>query len=178
MVKLRDIIAIVESSKDKLAIRYEKTVFGSIWGKLKHYDALERIRKVHKCSYDTAVMIAACSFGKYQIMGFNLYGVLKLELHFVNFLLDEEKQEKAFDDFIRLIGIDESTIIEEIEEALEHCDGSGKAFTEKPAIQKFIANYNGAKVGSKDFYAYAYKMLTAYQKLVDNEKKKQYNEHG
>jgi len=172
MIRLRDIIALVESNQDKLAIRYEKAVFGNIWGKLKHYDALERIRKIHKCSYDTAVMIASCSFGKFQIMGFNLYGILRLELHFVNFLLDELKQEKAFDNFIRLIGVEEKTIIEEIKDAIEHCDGSGKAFTEKPSIQKFIANYNGAKVGSKDFYTYAYKMLTAYQKLVDNAKKK------
>lgn len=170
MIRLKDIVELVESNQDKMAIRYEKATFGNIWGKLKYYDALERIRRVHKCSYDTAVMIASCSFGKFQIMGFNLYGILKLESHIVNFLMNESMQEKAFNDFVNLIGIEEKAIIEEIKDALEHCDGSGKAFTEKPGIQKFIANYNGAKVGSKDFYAYAYKMLTAYQKLVDKDK--------
>jgi hypothetical protein len=62
---------------------------------------VQHIKGIHGCSRATAEMIYSTSWGLYQIMGFNLYGKLGLELPIWQFLEAPEKQHKAFEQFCK-----------------------------------------------------------------------------
>ena len=62
-----DIIGAIESGGDAYALRFEPA-----WRYFSD-DVTARIMTLHKCSRDTARMIASCSYGKFQIMGQALF---------------------------------------------------------------------------------------------------------
>ena len=77
---LGTIIAWVESAGNPEAIRFEPTVFARIHPTEFKDAIIANIRAIHKCTYETACVIYASSFGMYQIMGENLYDPKGLNL--------------------------------------------------------------------------------------------------
>ncbi len=108
VITLAEVIAEVESSNDQFAIRYEPVVhlrFKNMDSDDDDYYILEDIMIRNNCNLSTACVLAAMSFGKYQIMGENLYdNQIKTTLNVVSYCGDEEAQDEAFERFIAGIG--------------------------------------------------------------------------
>lgn len=99
-----DIIASIESSNADWAIRFERRAFAAITNKGGN-DTTAKIQRVHHCSADTARMLYATSFGRYQIMGFNLWGILRYSMTYAEFIADPDAQADAFNAFLIVKGI-------------------------------------------------------------------------
>ena len=100
---LQDVIAKIESNDDCNAIRFEPTLFQSkpAWiGK-----SIEFIKNHHNnISDDTAWMIACSSWGRYQLLGCNIYS-LGFDSTIFDFVdNDHGEQEEIFGDFILTSG--------------------------------------------------------------------------
>ncbi len=99
MMTLYDCVAGVESSHNPLALRFEPVMFQNreLW-------ALRTIPKIIQAntgiSQDTGLMLACSSFGKYQVLGANIYaqGYEKSIFAFVN---SESDQDATFAGFIK-----------------------------------------------------------------------------
>jgi hypothetical protein len=96
-MKLPELIARAESNNNPWAMRFEPHVMK----RMKPNGIVQHIKGIHGCSRATAEMIYSTSWGLYQIMGFNLYGKLGLELPIWQFLEAPEKQHKAFEQFCK-----------------------------------------------------------------------------
>jgi N-acetylmuramidase len=73
---LADAVAMVESSGNPHAIRFEPSLYAAQIASptpTEYQPAIDRIQAIHQCSHETAVMMAMTSWGRYQLMGFNLY---------------------------------------------------------------------------------------------------------
>lgn len=101
---LRAIARWCESNGDYSAMRFERKTFNTITDQ-GTTPVLLAIQKANKCSMDTARMIYSTSWGAYQIMGFNLYGGLGVVDNIIIFLLNRERQDNAFDNFVNSKGI-------------------------------------------------------------------------
>jgi hypothetical protein len=99
-VTLFDVIALVESRNNPRALRFESAMFSRmINGTINEaQDAiLDEIIKRHICSRATALMIFTTSWGKVQIMGFNLYGpVCKYKATVFDYCASDSEQRFAF----------------------------------------------------------------------------------
>lgn len=77
---LADIVGDIESGNDQFAMRFEPAVYrewpeaewvsGEFQPKIR---IAKKIAAANRCNYHTAVMIAATSWGRFQIMGENIY---------------------------------------------------------------------------------------------------------
>ena len=67
---LQDVIARIESSSNPFALRFEPTVYAGDVAP----SVAARIATLHGADYETGRVIAATSWGLFQIMGFNLWG--------------------------------------------------------------------------------------------------------
>jgi hypothetical protein len=82
MPSLADVIADVETGGNQFAERFEPAPFIKQWQAtaLTGYNPIiDAIQKIHAaaygtCSHGTAMRICFTSFGRYQIMGFNIWG--------------------------------------------------------------------------------------------------------
>ena len=122
------IISTIESAGNNWAMRFEPAVYQRMQDGAFEWE-VARTKRANKCSLNTAQMIAATSWGQFQIMGFNLYGFLAYENTAGYFLTDETAQRQTFQDFITHKGI---------------------AFTpaqlaDKETREKFALRYNGSK---------------------------------
>lgn len=100
------VIKLIESSNNMGAIRFERKVFNRITD-AGYTPALSNIQKANHCSSDTARAIYSMSWGAYQIMGFNLYGDLKLSIPIFDYLKDYCMQDElawAFINDVKKIG--------------------------------------------------------------------------
>ncbi len=173
----KDIIAHVESGNYLQAIRFEPTLFRS-WSR--RQVAVKRIREIHRCSRKTSLMIATTSFGKYQILGYNIWEVLGFDLHLCLFLSSEHFQDMYFKKFIQLISGDTyyldfvKDIIKELEflnniRLFKNVSNLNQKLKEvEPKIttlKKFIRKYNGAIFNTLNFQNYLLRMLYHYNKL-------------
>lgn len=107
------VIAYVESKGDSFAYRFEPLTYASTLntqGKTAMQQILAQIVKVHNCSYQSARVIYSSSFGKYQIMGFNLYGQLNVQKSFGEFMTDDSLQDLAFNTFLKQKNIASITV--------------------------------------------------------------------
>lgn len=68
---LQSVVSAVESGDNQNAIRFESSLFATrpLWVS----NQIKRIQSIHKCSTDTAKMVACSSWGFYQILGANIY---------------------------------------------------------------------------------------------------------
>lgn len=138
MILLSDCVAQVESANNPLAMRYEPDYLPTL-------TSIQLTQKFASNGYMdtiTARMIASTSWGKFQIMGANLYSVLKYEDTIVSFLSDVGSQLAAFQSFIAHLGF---------------TDGPFKHMSET-ALLKFARLYNGSEV-------YAQSLNDAYPQL-------------
>lgn len=102
-ITVDQVIAYVESKGDSFAYRFEPLTFASTQntnGKTAMQQILAKIVKVHNCSYQSARVIYSSSYGRYQIMGFNLYGQLNVQKGFGEFMADNSLQDLAFNTFL------------------------------------------------------------------------------
>jgi len=129
---IKEVIKEIESSGNKQAIRFEPHFYESLEKRKINDMAIQRIQKIHRCSYFTALMIASTSWGLFQIMGYNLYFYSLTEKTVFEFLFDEAEQEKAFEKFIQIKSINFS--IEEMR-------------SDPEKIRKFAKVYNGDTEG-------------------------------
>lgn len=141
-MKLADIIKQIESSNNKLAVRFEPLFYENLKTKTNDY-AILKIKEIHKCSYYTALMIASTSWGLFQIMGYNLYFYSLTDKTVFDFLFDEEEQEKAFEKFTQIKKI--NFTVEELKQDIEK-------------VRKFAKYYNG------DIEGYSRKILKLLEK--------------
>lgn len=107
---LADVIEQNESGGIAGSIKFEPKTFQSFqsaglsWAR----GSFPRIERLHNCDQVTAEMIAATSWGLYQIMGFNLYdeGTCNLQVDVGAYLASRELQAGALADFLRVQRID------------------------------------------------------------------------
>lgn len=153
MIVLRDIIALVESNDNTCAIRFEPTIYAK--SDTMPVRILNAILDANKCSQKTAQMIYSTSWGRYQIMGFNLYGLLAWKKSIVEYLVDPfTTQDISFDDFTA-----------EIRRSTGEASWDGTRFTNVAAQQSFARWYNGPG----NVPAYMGRMNEAAERLVKAE---------
>lgn len=90
MPALADVIARVESGNNSFAIRFEPRVFTRFEGAILSPSARELLSTIARangdCNMATAAMIAASSWGRFQIMGENIYGICRFDAPIAVFL--------------------------------------------------------------------------------------------
>ena len=184
---LERIVAKVESNNDLQAIRFEPLFYL----KIKAYEdrkVINAVKLLHNCSTETAKMILATSFGKYQIMGYNLYGYLKYNKHIIKYLTSEADQDLMFYKFLELKRLDAKKILSELkvltEEKLRikkdakdikefankfrrHLEQEQRNYTN---LFTFINRYNGSYFLSDNFMSYLLRLSFVYEREEEKQK--------
>lgn len=144
---LADCVAMVESANRQHAIRFERTLFDKDEARTDQALTmiLLRIMRTNSCSRDTACMIAASSWGMYQLLGVNLYDDHVGWDTDIGTYLGSAAQQNTFNNFCRWRGIDP---------AMDVRDDSKR--------RDFAKVYNGP--GNID--QYADRLLHAYQLIA------------
>jgi hypothetical protein len=73
MKTLEDIISQIESGDNLYAMRFEPHVFERMHQTNRYGAAVAVAKQQNRCTLETARVICATSWGRFQIMGFNLY---------------------------------------------------------------------------------------------------------
>ena len=126
MILLSDCVAQVESANNPCAMRYEPDYVPTL-------TSIQSVQKYATAGYmdaTTARMIASTSWGKFQIMGANLYAVLKFEDTLLDYLSDAGQQLVTFQDFIAHLGFTDGPF----------------AMMSDASLLKFARLYNGSEV--------------------------------
>ncbi|MGH2612638.1 MAG: N-acetylmuramidase domain-containing protein [Rhabdochlamydiaceae bacterium] len=98
--ELQQIIIHIESSGNPHAMRFEPQFRAHLCEHI--YDdnkIIHVIQTINKCSRDTALTIAATSWGEFQIMGYNLYD-LKYANDVITFCSTQKSQFDYFNKFL------------------------------------------------------------------------------
>lgn len=158
MATLSEVIAYVETKNDPHAMRFEEKVYERYRlfidrPKAPEGAILENIRSAHafknnlRCSWHTAAMVAATSWGKHQVMGFNLYADhIMCPLQATAFLFDDVEQDVVFLALARHMGIADWTPEDliadpnKLEVVAKKWNGTGNV----PAYSKLITDAIGA----------------------------------
>jgi hypothetical protein len=96
---LMDVAATLESGNNAGAIRFEPAMFGNApsWAK-------NQLAYIHAAnpwaSPETGLMIACTSWGKFQLLGANIYAFGFFKFPIADFLANEAEQELVYGDFI------------------------------------------------------------------------------
>ncbi len=178
----KKLIAYVESNNNQFAIRFEP----HLYSKSKYNKKiLDLIQAINECSLETAKVLYCCSFGKYQIMGFNLYSnVCNVNENIFIFCCDGRIQDKAFLQYLlhrykntQYVYFD---LAKEIAKELDYAEQIAKEATSVSTflevvktnadkfknIAKFIRRYNGAIFPSDHALDYFLRMHYYYQKRI------------
>jgi hypothetical protein len=92
------IIQRIESSGgplDNFALRFEPRVYSGA----KDGNTLTRISARNHCTFETARVLYSMSFGAFQMMGFNLYGFLNIQIPIGEYLSRTTIQDQTFAEF-------------------------------------------------------------------------------
>jgi hypothetical protein len=103
-MNLYQLISRIESADNQWATRYEPHVHDRAKAG-KYASQVKAAAKANQCSRDTARVIIATSWGLYQIMGFNLYGVLGWKQSVGEFMAHDHGQEQIFHKYCLLSNI-------------------------------------------------------------------------
>lgn len=122
---LANIIARIESSNMLSAVRFEPDVFSQNTFSLA--SLRQKIARENFCSLDTAKVISATSYGLYQLMGYNLYG-LGFDQPVLYFWNSAKLQLEYFEKFLER---------EQINYSWNYLKSN------KNALMEFAAKYNG-----------------------------------
>lgn len=134
-MQLSDVIAQVESGTSDAAARFEFGLYAE-WGvaasdpeRQKARDQITAtIAALHRCNRNTAHMLACTSWGRYQLLGENIYSLCECKLPVAHFVVDPDFQRLCFDEFLHKRGI--AFTLDEI-------------VADADKRQKFISAYNG-----------------------------------
>jgi hypothetical protein len=180
---IADVIKTIESSNNQYAFRFEeKLYFLHRASKTNLSKVLKRIRMINQCSNDTALMICSTSWGLYQILGINIYGMCGYDKSIINFLKNANDQENVFKDFCDIQKLD----LDKTEKELINLTGLVNRnknnfksnldminFLEEELrdnkeyylnLISFIERYNGAKYLSNSFMDYLLRMINEAKK--------------
>lgn len=139
MIMLSDVVAQVESSNNPLSMRYEPAWVPHNEVNAQKYAANGWIDE------PTAAMICKTSWGKYQIMGDNLYGTLQYTGTIVDFMTNTLRQLRFFQAFLRGIGFSDGLFGEmssvQILDFAEKYNGNGPAYAQ--ALQRAYKELGG-----------------------------------
>lgn len=105
---LAECVSMIESGNRPHAIRFERMLFDHDLARNDETLAmiLLRIMRTNACSRDTACMIAATSWGQYQLLGVNLYSTQVGWITDIGTFLGSSTQQAMFNLFCRWRGID------------------------------------------------------------------------
>ena len=109
MTDLATVIALVESNNNPKRFRFEPATYTqwvSAGGTPARIALQEVISRVHDCSISTARMIACTSWGRFQILGENLYGPCKCVNDVFTYVTSPALEAAAFDAFLAWRKID------------------------------------------------------------------------
>jgi len=181
------LIAYVESNNNQFAVRFEKHLYSRNKYNKK---ILDLIQAINECSLETAKVIYCSAFGKYQIMGFNLYSnICNINENVFIFCCDNRLQDKAFVQYLlhrykntQYVFFDlAKNITEELKyaEQIASETSSTSAFldvirtnSEKfKETAKFIRRYNGAVFPSDRALDYFLRMFYYYDKRIKNKRR-------
>ncbi len=131
--QLSDVIALNESSGNAQAVKFEFGTFSRIrdgglnWTR----NAVRKIADLHDCDEITAQAMASTSWGRYQIMGFNLWDATTcgIACRIGEFLCNAQTQDDALFAFLKQSGIGDITVSD-----LEN---------DETKREVFITKYNG-----------------------------------
>lgn len=108
-LSLADLIARIESRGSNVAIRFEPLTYNKFSNPANVPKAaaviVDRIRAANCCSMATAAMIYSSSWGKFQLMGFNIYADADLSRPIGEFLASPSVQLDAFGAFLKRNGL-------------------------------------------------------------------------
>lgn len=107
-MELRQVIGYIESNNCLWAIRFEPVVQTHIQQHPAWISILNNVGVCNHCSHDTAKIVLASSFGKFQFMGFNIYGALGYRDFIGKFINDELAQNSLFNQFVTTLKINYS----------------------------------------------------------------------
>jgi hypothetical protein len=178
-----EVIKTVESANNQYAFRFEeKLYFLHRASKTNLSKILKRIKMLNQCSNETAIMICSTSWGLYQILGINIYGVCGYDNSIIDYLKKIDDQEKVFKVFCDIQKID----LDKTEKELINLTGQVNKnknlfknnleminFLEEELrdrkenylnLIRFIQNYNGAKYLSNSFMDYLLRMISEAKK--------------
>jgi hypothetical protein len=135
-VSLADVVAQVESAGNQFAYRFEPAQYQRL---LQTDDqtqnatgaSIRLVEKIHGCSPDSARVLLASSWGRHQLMGFNIWSGRYTGMAW-HFLDAQSDQDVLFDEFVEAIGIDE----------VQMADASW-LMTDQAAALEFATRYNG-----------------------------------
>ena len=125
MNNLAAAVSQVESANFPYAMRFEAGLFAHppSWVA----SAIPAAERFNRCNEPTARMLCCTSFGLFQILGCNIYGMLARQFPVATFLWDAGAQMDAFADFCAHHGINTATF-----------DG-----TDQNELENFARVYNG-----------------------------------
>jgi len=178
-----DVIKTIESSNNQYAFRFEeKLYFLHRASKTNLSKVLKRVRMLNQCSNDTVLMICSTSWGLYQILGINIYGMCGYDKSIVNYLKSKDDQDKIFKTFCDIQKID----LEKTEKELINITGQVNknknlfknnlemiSFLEEELrdrkenylnLIRFVERFNGAKYMSNSFMDYLLRMISEAKK--------------
>jgi len=101
--KIAASLALVESSGNQWALRFEPAMHArGAWAD--HVDIIARIVSANHCSIATAQVIFCTSFGRYQIMGGNLYSRCMLHASVGEYMASPDFQDQTLSAFLGALG--------------------------------------------------------------------------
>ena len=120
------LVAVVESRFNQFAIRFEPHLYASRprWME----GGVRRFRVIHECSENTAWAFGATSFGMYQILGANVYGICKYDEKVFRFVGDSGVQRECFKRFVSEVCGQRYEIVEK--RVLEEVDRLSRVYRE------------------------------------------------
>lgn len=180
-----DVIKKVESANNQYAFRFEeKLYFLHRASKTNLSKILKRIKMLNQCSNETAIMISSTSWGLFQILGINIYGVCGYDKSIIDYLKKVEDQEKVFKVFCDIQKIDLDKTEKELINLIGQVNKNKNLFKNNLEmvnfleeelrdhkesylnIIRFIERYNGAKYLSNSFMDYLLKMINEAKKYI------------
>lgn len=183
-MKFSEIVAYVESNNNRFAFRFEESLYKRFDFKKTNKRIFKIVKKIHQCSDNSAKVILYCSWGKYQILGINLYDICSLSKTVFEYLFDESLQDLTFQIFMsKVVRLDENKLLVELDElnrvkqqlmlessSLERFSDEFKRHIIENRdrydnVISFIQRYNGARFFSLNAYSYLLRMLYFYEKL-------------
>ena len=174
---LSKIVASVESLNNIHALRFEEKLYTSYQKRKVKTDI---VRLINKCSLRTAYMIMATSWGKYQILGYNLYNKLNYDKPIGYYLNEPDEQDFTFIEYIKkffqtpdvenyarkiINELDQLKELKSFYGVINFKDVLVKHFDNIQFTIQFIRIYNGAIFPSASFQNYLLRMLHAYEKF-------------
>jgi hypothetical protein len=137
---------------------------------------------INQCSNDTALAICSTSWGLYQILGINVYGVCGYDKSIIDFLKNTDDQEKIFKIFCDIQKLDLEKTEKELINLTELVNKNKNYFKNNLDminfleeelrdhkenylnLVRFIERFNGAKYLSNSFMDYLLRMITEAKK--------------